>query len=173
MPGLEVKKILWGVTALVLVLLVGCSLSEGSKAGRTDALQGMTGKADIVNFWHGDYPADQLNLLPETQRGLGVGVIEDARTFKTVWQAFKPGQDIPEIDFKETLVLFARNIQYYNRIAIGQVNVTDGVAEVLAMETMSARPIEDKVGMSLAAVSRKGITAVRSGEKILRIKAPQ
>ena len=51
----------------------------------------------------------------------------------------------PEIDFTVNLVLFARNTQFYNRINIGKVNVSNGVAEVLAMETMSAMPIEDKV----------------------------
>jgi len=47
------------------------------------------------------------------------------------------------------------------------MTVTNGVAEVLAMETMSAIPIEDKVGMSLAVVARQGITAIHAGDKII------
>ena len=81
----------------------------------------------------------------------------------------KPDEDVPEIDFKAKLVLFARNTHFYNRISIGQVNVTNGVAEVLAMETISAMPIEDKVAMSLVAVVRQGITAIQSSDKILPI----
>jgi len=50
------------------------------------------------------------------------------------------------------------------------VNVTNGVAEVLAMETMSAMPIEDKVAISLVVVARKGITAIHAGDKIVPIK---
>ena len=45
----------------------------------------------------------------------------------------------------------------------------DGVAEVLAMETMSAMPIEDKVAMSLAVVPRKGIESIQSSEGMLPV----
>jgi len=43
------------------------------------------------------------------------------------------------------------------------VNATDGVAEVLAMETMSALPIEDKVAISLVGIPRKGVKAIQIG----------
>jgi len=76
---------------------------------------------------------------------------------------------VPEIDFKGNLVLFARNIHFFNRISIGKVNVTNGVAQVLAMETMSAMPIEDKVAMSLVVVSRSGITAIQTGDDIFPV----
>ena len=79
----------------------------------------------------------------------------------------KPDEDVPEIDFKANLVLFARNTQFYNRISIGQVNVTNGVAEVVAMETMSVMPIEDRVATSLGVVPPWGITAIQTGDKIL------
>ena len=91
------------------------------------------------------------------------------KTFETVWKAFKPGENVPEIDFKANLVLFARNTQFFNRISIGKVNVTNGMAEVLAMETMSAMPIEDKVAMSLVVIVRQGITAIQSGDEIIPI----
>jgi hypothetical protein len=38
------------------------------------------------------------------------------------------------LDFKTTLVVFARNTQFYNRISIGKVNETNGVVQVLATE---------------------------------------
>ena len=66
-------------------------------------------------------------------------------------------------------MVFARNTQFFNHISIGKVNVKNGVAEVLAMETMSAMPIEDKVAMSLAAVPRSGITAIQNGDEIIPI----
>jgi len=69
------------------------------------------------------------------------------------------------------LVLFARNTQLYNRTRIGKVNVKNGVTEVLAMETMSAMPIEDKVAMSLAVVLRKGIESIRTAEGVVAISA--
>ena len=107
-------------------------------------------------------PAD----VPEKQREQAVGFIVDAKTFEEVWKAFKPEEAVPEIYFKTNLVLFARNTQFYNRISIGKVNVKNGVAEVLAMETLSAMPIEDKVAMSLVLVPRHGITAIQAGDEI-------
>jgi len=133
-------------------------------------LQALDGKAKILQSWQGDYPTAQLNLLPDDQREQAVGFIDDAKTFEGMWKALKPGETVPEIDFGANLVLFARNTQFYNRIRIGKVNVTNGVAEVLAMETMSAMPIKDKVAMSLVVVPRQGITAVQSGDQMIPVK---
>lgn len=44
------------------------------------------------------------------------------------------------------------------------------MAEMLAMITMSAMPIEDKVAMSLVVVARKGITAIQTGDKNIPTK---
>ncbi len=68
------------------------------------------------------------------------------------------------------MVLFARNTQFYNRISIGQVNLKGGVVEVLAMETMSAAPIQDKVAMSLVVVPRQGISGIQAGDEVIPIK---
>ena len=153
-------------------------LAKGFKPTRdcqveVDALaihsQPLDGEAKILQSWQGDYPVDKLNLLPEKQCEQAVGFIGDVKTYEGVWKALKPGEDVPGIDFKANLLFLARNTQFYNRISIGKVNVTNGVAEVLAMETMSAMPIEDKVAMSLVVVSRSGITAIQSGEKIISI----
>jgi len=132
--------------------------------------QPFTGEVEIVQMWQGDYPVAQLSELPEAQRDCGIGYIADAETFENVWKAFRPGEPVPETDFKENLVLFARNTQFFNRVRIGKVKVTNGVAEVLAMETLSAMPIEDKVAMSLAVVPRKGIQSIQIGEKSVPIK---
>ncbi|NIS78931.1 MAG: phosphatase PAP2 family protein [Anaerolineales bacterium] len=130
----------------------------------TDALahhfQPLDGETEILQSWQGDYPVSQLNLLPEKQREQGVGFIDDVKIFERIWKAFKPAEAVPQIDFKTNLVLFARNTQFYNRIRIGKVNVTNGVAEVLAMETMSAMPIEDKVAMSMVMVPRQNIKSI-------------
>jgi hypothetical protein len=112
---------------------------------------------------------DKLSQLPENQHEYGIGYIDNARTFNRVWKALKPGEELPEIDFKANLAIFVRNTQFYNRISIGQVKVKNGVAEILAMETMSAMPIEDKVAMSLVVVARKGIIAVQSGDEIIPV----
>lgn len=132
-------------------------------------LQSLNGEIGVSESWQGDYPTAQINLLPDNQREHAIGFIDDTETFTAVWNAFKPGEAVPEVDFKVNLVLFARNTQFYNRIRIGKVNVTNGVADVLAMETMSAMPIEDKVAMSMVVVARHGITGVQAGDEIIPI----
>lgn len=154
------------------------AIAKGLKPARdcqaeADALaihsQPLDGEVEILQSWQGDYPVVQLTLMPEKQRKQAVGFIGNAKTFVGVWKAFKPGEDVPEIDFKTNLILFTRNTQFYNRISIGKVNVKNGVAEVFAMETMSAIPIQDKVAMSLGVVARKGIKAIQAGNKIVPV----
>jgi hypothetical protein len=161
---------------LVLVciaVITGCAGFESrAKAGAEEPLQQMqplNGEAKILQLWQGDYPTAQLDLLPENQRENSVGFIGNAEIFKTAWNAFKPEKAVPHIDFNTNVVLFVKNTHFYNRIRIGKVNVKNGVAEVLAMETMSARPIEDKVAMSLVVLNRQGITGVQSGDEIIQI----
>jgi hypothetical protein len=163
-------------TFLVLVCIVitaGCAgLKNQGKAEAGAPLQQMqsfNGDAKILQSWQGDYPTAQLNLLPENQSEYAVGFIGNTETFKAVWNAFKPEEALPSIDFYTHFVIFAKNTQFYNRIRIGKVNVSNGVAEVLAMETLSARPIEDKVAMSLVVLNRQGITGIRSGDNIFQI----
>jgi len=140
----------------------------GAHAGKQTSEAG--GKVEILQSWQGDYPVARLVALPEGQREHGIGYIADAKIFENVWEACKPGEPVPAIDFKANLVLFARNTQFYNRISIGKVKVTNGVAEVLAMETMSAIPIEDKVAMSLAVVSRNGLQALKTSDNVIAIE---
>lgn len=163
------KKVCLLITVFTVVLLVGCSYSNTGVAKQPSHSQPMNGEAKILQSWQGDYPVSRLDLLPDKQRELAVGFIGNAETFEAVWSALKPGEDLPEIDFKANLVVFARNTQFFNRISIFKVKVTDGVAEVLAMETMSARSIEDKVAMSLAVVARRGITGIKTNDGIVPV----
>jgi hypothetical protein len=74
-----------------------------------------------------------------------------------VWQAFKPGEEVPEVDFSKHLVVFSRNVSFYNRTSIAKVTLKDGVADFLAIETLSSMPIEDKAGMAMAVIPRDGV----------------
>jgi hypothetical protein len=127
------------------------------------------GEAKILQSWQGDYPVAHLDLLPEDQREQPVGYIGDAETFEAVWSAFKPRETVRKIDFRVELVLFVRNTQFYNTVRIGKVKVKNGVAEVLAMETMSAMPIEDKVAMSLVVVPKQGITGIQAPDAVISV----
>ena len=169
------KKFVVLLVSACLAMMGGCAgLQQQSKpAALAQHSERANGEAKILQSWHGDYPVAQLRVLPEGQREQPVGFINDAKTFENFWKAFKPGEAVAEIDFRVNLVLFVRNTQFYNRIRIGKVNVTNGVAEVLAMETLSAMPIEDKVAMSLVVVARKGIPGIQSGDKVMPVKDNQ
>jgi hypothetical protein len=119
----------------------------------------------IVQKWAGDYPVSALPRLPEGQRSSAVGYIGDPETFSAVWEAFEPGENVPRVDFSTQLVVFSRNVDFYNRISILKITLRDGVAEVLAAETMSARPIDDKVGMALAVIPREGVKFIQAGKE--------
>lgn len=164
------KRIILLLMVLTLAMLFGCNCSDTGTIEKADQTQGTKSEVEILQSWHGDYPVAQLNMLPEEQRENPVGYIDDAKTFEGVWKAFKPGEEAPAIDFNVNMVLFTRNTQFYNRVRIGKVDLTDGVAEILAMETMSAMPIEEKVAMSLAVIPRQGITAIQSRDKNIPIK---
>jgi len=117
----------------------------------------------VIQAWSGDYPVSQLDRLPEGQRQSRVGYLGDREAFASVWKAFKPGEEVPEADFGRNIVVFTRNVQFYNRTRILKVTLKDGVAEILAMETMSALPIEEKVAMALAEIPRSGVRFLQSG----------
>ena len=154
---------------LLLIFLSSCSHSIDNKAGPSQPVSPITGEAEIQQSWQGDYPVDQLTALPENANQSGIGYIADPKIFGKVWAAFNPEESEPHIDFKENLVIFVRNIQYYNRIQIGKIKLEKGIAEVLAMETLSARPIEDVVAISMAVVSRKGIIGIQAREGVIQV----
>ena len=155
-----------GILFIVITIFASCGdEQQGERLNNVSSDQ----EVKILQSWQGDFPVAQLSLLPEKQREQAVGYISDTKTFENIWNAFKADEEVSEIDFSANLVLFTRNTQFYNRISIGKVNLTDGVAEVLAMETMSAMPIEDKVAFSLAVVPRHGIVAIKIGEDTIAI----
>ena len=119
----------------------------------------------ILQNWRGDYPLSQLGRLPEGQRASPVGYLGDLVEFAEVWQAFKPGENVPEVDFSRHLAVFARNVDFYNRTAILKVVIRDGVAEIVAMETRSALPIEDEVAMAMAVIPRAGVKFIQAGDE--------
>jgi hypothetical protein len=126
----------------------------------------------IETAWQGDYPIDALKRLPAGQQEAATGYIEDAPTFTSVWRAFEPGEAVPQVDFEHDLVVFARNVHFYNRTRIVRVQITDGALQVLAAETMSAAPIEGEVAMALAVIPRTGVEAIRVGERRVSLLTP-
>jgi hypothetical protein len=126
---------------------------------------GEPGDIPIFHKWSGDYPVVHLNRLPEDVRKSRVGYIGDAEVFAAVWQAFKPEETVPEVDFSRNLVVFSRNVDFYNRTSIFKITLKEGVADILAMETRSARPIEDNVAMAMAVIPRADVKFIQTGNQ--------
>jgi hypothetical protein len=149
----EIMAFLICMTCVCQLNIPVCSASPGVPNGDMAFLQ-----------WNGDYPVKHLDRLPEGQRVGPVGYIADSRTFAAVWQVFKPDEKLPEVDFSASLIVFVRNNHFYNRISIFKCTLKEGIAEVLATETRSANPIEDKVAMALAVIPRANLKLIRAGE---------
>lgn len=146
------RRLLAGLT---LAVMAGCSNVPVASAPPAELV--------ISQSWSGDLAVAELQRLPAGQRQSAAGYLGSAGDFESVWAAFKPGEALPRVDFGSQIVVFHRNVDFYNRTRIFKVTLSDGVAEVLAMETMSAIPITDKVAMAMAVIPRAGVKAIQAG----------
>lgn len=140
---------------MLLAVIAGCSSVPEATAPPTELT--------IAQSWSGDYPVAELKLLPPGQQQLASGYLGSAAAFAPVWATFKPGETLPAVDFGKQVVVFHRNLTYYNRTRIFKVTLKDGVADVLASETMSAIPVTDRVAMAMAVIARSGVTGIQAG----------
>ena len=143
------------LTGMLLAIMTGCSNVPVADTPPTELV--------ISQAWSGDYPVAELKRLPAGQQQSGVGYLGSATAFESVWSAFKPGEAVPALDFGKHVVVFHRNVDFYNRTRIFKVTLRDGVAEVLTMETLSALPIEDKVAMAMAVIPRADVKYLQAG----------
>jgi len=148
---------------MMLAVMMSCSNVPVANAPPTEL--------SISQSWSGDYPVSELKRLPEGQRQSRVGYLGNTAAFETVWAAFKPGEALPSVDFGTHVVVFHRNADFYNRTRILKVTLKEGVADVLAMETMSAIPITDKVAMAMAVIPRASVKSLRSGPASIPVGA--
>lgn len=117
---------------MMLAVMAGCSTVPEANAPPAEL--------SISQSWSGDYPVTELKLLPEGQQQSGAGYLGSAAAFASVWAAFSPGEAVPTVNFSKQVVVFHRNVNFYNRTRIFSITLKEGVAEVLATETMSAIP---------------------------------
>jgi hypothetical protein len=163
------------VLAVLLTLTMGpSSCAQGTITANRPQDKVMKAKPDgkdlkILQAWSGDYPVAELGRLPADQVKERVGCIGDKATFAVVWQAMNPSLALPEVDFITNIVVFCRNTVFYNRTSIARVVLTDGIVEVIAMETMSALPIENKVAMALAVIPLSGVKFVQTGSGLIPV----
>ncbi len=141
--------------SVVPFLIPGCATTSTINMERIDI--------PMLEKWSGDYPVSELGRLPEGQQVMAAGYIGDSETFIPIWRAFMPKEILPAVDFRKNIAVFTRNVQFYNRTSILKVTLQGGTAEIIAMETMSALPIEEKVAMAMAVIPREGVMAIQAG----------
>ena len=124
----------------------------------------------IVKKWDGEFPVSALKKLPRGQQKTPGGYIGDPGTFADVWKSFRPGEKVPAVDFGKNMVVFTRNVKFYNRKAITKVTLLDGIMEVQGVETVTSVPVTNKVAMAMAEVPRKGVRSLRAGDKFIFVK---
>jgi hypothetical protein len=157
----------WRLAIALAALLSLCWWTEELSAG---------GKGEPVKIqqkWNGKYPVKSLELLPKDVQTTAVGYINDAKTFEAVWKVFKADDKVPDINFKENLVVFARNIQYLNSIQILLVTIKDGTVDIVAKQTLTAAPIQDVVYISFAVIPRAGVQGIKNGDLKLQVPAAE
>ena len=88
------------------------------------------------------------------------------------WRAFNPDAEPPSIHFAEHLVVFSRNITYYNLTSIVKVILDKGVAEIIVIETLTAMPIEDRVDMAIAVIPRQRVHFIQAGSEHVSVQNP-
>ena len=119
----------------------------------------------ILHKWSGDFPIDNIDRLPEGQTDTSIGYIGTKSNFANAWKAFKPEEPVPQVDFSKSLVVFTRNVTFYNRLSIFKVTLKEGTVDVMSMETRSALPIEDNAAMAMAVIPREGIKNIQVENK--------
>ena len=148
------------ILGLALFFMCGCAATETQNRPH--------GQIKPLYKWNGDYPVTQLSRLPAGQQEHSFGYIGEIETFLPMWRIFMPTEILPSVDFTKNLIVFIRDTKFYNQKSILTIRHEDTTAEILAMETMSTIPLEDKVAMAMAVIPRTGITYIKYGAEIIK-----
>ncbi|MBA3315347.1 MAG: hypothetical protein H0T47_18925 [Planctomycetaceae bacterium] len=100
--------------------------------------------------WAGTLPNEALRAIAPAAK-----VVTDAKSFEKIWTAWRPGEDMPEIDFSKSIVVVG-TIDGPNRMFVG-LNRDEGHLRTQFGGTKIGGP---GFGYILALVKRDGITAV-------------
>lgn len=167
------KNVLLMIVAFCsLILLSSDTFAAGGPKVKLREYQGeKPSNRPMLQKWAGDYPVAELERLPAGQRQASVGYIGDAETFASVWQVLKPGTALPQVDFDKNLVVFVRNLKFYYHTLVEKVTFKEGVAEIIAAEPLTpVQPVEDRVAMGMAVISRAGLKFIHSDNEQIPVR---
>jgi len=162
---ISLKRFVFTVALLLAFEISASTMAENIDNRGSDLCA--TAIVRIINQWSGDYLVARLDRLPEGHRDTPIGFIDKPEIFRGVWQAFKPNNVPLEIDFDQNMVIFVRNVTFFNRMRVLKVTLTDGIADIIVMETRSALPIAEQVTMALVEIPKMGIRTIRMGTHLI------
>jgi len=108
-------------SALFFLLLCATILFFSGGCATTGARDMEPIDVSLLENWSGDSPVSGLGRLPAGQQETMTGYIGDTKTFIPIWQVFKPNDILPTVDFSKHIIVFSRNVQFYNRTSILKV----------------------------------------------------
>ena len=167
--GIYKKHLLLQPKSLLIVIILGFIIACMSGCAATGTQNRPRRQIKPLYKWSGDYPVTQLSRFPAGQRDRTFGYISDIETFLPIWRIFMPTEILPSVDFTKNFIVFIRDIKFYNQKSILTIKLEETTAEILAMETMSTMPLEDKVAMAMAVIPRSGITYIKYGAEIIKV----
>lgn len=157
-------------TVIHTFILLTLLFSSACTTVINDDTENKDGPVPILGTLSGDLPVSALNNLPEGQSDQAVGYLDSQQQLDNLLQSIQAGgKSLPVVDFSSQIVLFTKNTVFYNRLSIAQVLRKGDALTILAMETMSAMPITDKVAISLAVIKRDDVQFIEAGGQRLVI----
>ena len=158
------KKFLVNIISITVFTL----LSFGCQANDNNANADKINKEPLQQ-WQGDLPLAVLKQLPPASYKAGMGYINNQKTLDVIWPAIQNDTAKPDINFEKNIIVYVYNREFYNRTRISKIEVRSGVAEIIAMETLSALPIKDKVAFAMVLIEKEGITGLQTTDGLLTI----
>lgn len=140
-----------------------CSFSFAwSPVMNTPATDKTTVDVAVVSTWTGSFATADMDLLPETTRG--VSLIRSRDKFDTIWKHMNFNSQMPanppDVDFQTQTVVLIRNVRHLNRIISVKVARKDNTLLVSARQTRTARPINKSVYLAVFVVPLSKIEKV-------------
>jgi hypothetical protein len=130
----------------ILLLAAWVALSGASCGGSPRAIQ-------VERAWQGEVCQETAKLAPAS------GHVAGAESWSALWQAFRPGEPVPAIDFERELVLVVVGPDP-NHIRVHEPHVSDGDLQFKVVSTAIGYKDPKTCGYQFAAVKRDGVRTI-------------
>lgn len=120
--------------AVCAALFVGCAATMGDYLDET----ARTERYAVRETQSLDIPVKFFDdILPSKYQHKGLGIINDQETFTQMWGLYtKEATSLPpSIDFRDYVLIFVYDPNYYNQVTIVGLNIWNGIANPIVRKT--------------------------------------